>query len=36
LERAREEIKRSFERVDISPYIEHDPEFWQGWRELVR
>ena len=35
LEYARQEIKKSFERVDISRYLEHSPEFWQGWREVV-
>jgi len=30
---AREEIQKSFERIDISPYLDHPPEFWQGWRE---
>jgi cytosine/adenosine deaminase-related metal-dependent hydrolase len=29
---AREEIEKSFERVDVSVYLEHDPEFWNGWR----
>lgn len=31
MEFAREEIEKSFERTDISPYLEQDPGFWQGW-----
>lgn len=30
---ARQEIEKSFERVDISDYVRHDAEFWQGWQE---
>ena len=33
LEYAGQEITKSFERVDISRYLDHSPEFWQGWRE---
>jgi hypothetical protein len=29
---AREEIEKSFERVDVGPYLQQDPGFWQGWR----
>ena len=35
LEYARQEIEKSFERVDLSPYLEHEPDFWQGWREMA-
>jgi hypothetical protein len=29
---AREEIEKSFERVDVSSYLQQDPGFWQGWQ----
>lgn len=32
LEFAREEIEKSFERVDVSEYLHHDEDFWSGWR----
>jgi 5-methylthioadenosine/S-adenosylhomocysteine deaminase len=33
---ARQEIKKSFERIDVSEYLEHSFDFWQGWREVDR
>jgi cytosine/adenosine deaminase-related metal-dependent hydrolase len=35
LEYAREEARRSFERIDVSPYLDHGSGFWQGWREAI-
>jgi cytosine/adenosine deaminase-related metal-dependent hydrolase len=35
LEYAREEARRSFERIDVSPYLDHGYGFWQGWREAI-
>jgi 5-methylthioadenosine/S-adenosylhomocysteine deaminase len=36
LEYASEEINKSFELIDIGPYLEHNPDFWQGWREVAQ
>lgn len=33
LQYAREEAEKSFERVNISPYLDHGSGFWRGWRE---
>ena len=33
LEFARQEISKSFKRVDITPYLEHGNDFWRGWSE---
>jgi len=35
LQNAREEARRSFERVNVSPYLDHGSDFWQGWREAT-